>query len=121
MHESPNSDGSDAAVVTVRSNEYWIASTRAPCFSCARFATVLGLLFPAGGAISRPADGSPHPLPVSDEIRYFQLIYVRQISAPALADIVQFHADYDVRLGCRYVMNHCERCGASFSDAKLFE
>ena len=121
MHKSPRSDGSDAAVVTVRSNEYWIASTRAPCFSCARFATVLGLFFPAGSAISRPGEGSPHPLPVSDEIRYFQLIYVRQISAPTLADIVQFHADYDVRLGCRYVINHCERCGASFKRCQVVQ
>ena len=108
-------------MVTVRSNEYWIASTRAPCFSCARFATVLGLLFPAGSAICPGGEGSPRPLPVSDEIRYFQLIYVQQISAPTLADIVQLHADYDLLLGCRYVMNHCGGCGARFSDSKLFE
>jgi hypothetical protein len=115
----PAGSADNAAVVTVRSNEYWIASTQAPCFSCARFATVLGLLFPAGSAVSR--HGSPHPPPASDEIRYFQLIYVQQISAPALADVVQLHADDDPRLGCRYVMNHCARCGARFSDAKLFE
>jgi hypothetical protein len=112
MHES---------MVTVRSNEYWIASTRAPCFSCARFATVLGLLFPASSAICRGGDGSPLPLPASDEIRYFQLVYVQQISAPTLADIVQLHADDDPLLGCRYVMNHCGGCGARFSDSKLFE
>jgi hypothetical protein len=121
MHESIGSVGDDAAVVTVRSNEYWIASTQAPCFSCARFATVLGLLFPAGSTICRGGEGSPRAVPASDEIRYFQLIYVQQISAPTLVDIVQLHADYDVRRGCRYVMNHCERCGAGFSDAKLFD
>jgi hypothetical protein len=121
MHEGTRPDGSGAAVVTVRSNEYWIASTRAPCFSCARFATVLGLLFPEDSAISRHGEGSLRPLPASDEIRYFQLIYVQQISAPTLADIVQLHADDDPRLGFRYVMNHCARCGARFSDSKLFE
>jgi hypothetical protein len=120
MHESAGSVD-NAAVVTVRSNEYWIASTQAPCFSCARFATVLGLLFPANSAISWHREGSSHRQSASDEIRYFQLIYVQQISTPTLADIVQLHADYDVRVGCRYVMNHCERCGASFSDSKLFE
>ena len=57
MHELTRSGSGDAPVVTVRSNEYWIASTQAPCFSCARFATVLGLLFPAGSAIS--AHGEP--------------------------------------------------------------
>jgi hypothetical protein len=112
MHES---------TVTVRSNEYWIASTQGPCFSCARFATVLGLLFPAGSAISRHGEGSPPRVAASVEVRYFQLIYVRQISAPTLADIVQLHADDDLQFGCRYVMNHCERCGAGFSDSKLFD
>jgi hypothetical protein len=122
MHESIRSIGNDAAMVTVRSDEYWIASTQAPCFSCARFATVLGLLFPASSTICRGGEGPRRPVPAaSDEIRYFQLIYVRQISAPILADIVPLHADYDVRHGCRYVMNHCERCGAGFSDAKLFD
>jgi hypothetical protein len=121
MHESSRSVGNDAAVVTVRSDEYCIASSQAPCFSCARFATVLGLLFPASSTTCRGGEGPPRAVPVSDEIRYFQLIYVRQISAPTLADVVQLHADYDVRLGGRYVMNHCERCGASFSDSKLFE
>ena len=121
MHEVAGSTDDDAAVVTVRSNEYWIASTQAPCLSCARFATVLGLLFPAGSAISRHGEGAPHHLSAPDEIGYFQLIYIQQISAPTLADIVQLHADYDVRRGCRYVMNHCQRCGASFSDTKLFE
>jgi hypothetical protein len=105
----------------VRSNEYWIASTQAPCFSCVRFATVLGLLFPASSTIFRGGEDPPRPVPVSDEIRYFQLIYVRQISAPTLADVVQLHADYDVRRGCHYVMNHCAGCGASLSDAKLFD
>ena len=119
MHESSRSVGDNAAVVTVRSNEYWIASTQAPCFSCARFATVLGLLFPAGSAIS--GRGSSHSPPASDDTRYFQLIYVQQISAPTLADIVQLHPDDDPRLGRRYVMNHCARCGARFSDSKLFE
>jgi hypothetical protein len=112
MHES---------TVTVRSSEYWIASTQAPCFSCARFATVLGLLFPARSAITWHGDGSPRPVPALDEIRYFQLIYVLQIAAPTLTDILQLHADNDLQLGCRYVMNHCEGCGAGFSDAKLFD
>ncbi len=121
MHELTSSVGDDAVMVTVRSNEYWIASTRAPCFSCARFATVLGLLFPASSTICRGGESPRRPVPASDEVRYFQLIYVQQISAPTLADVVQLHVNYDVRRGCRYVMNHCERCGAGFSDAKLFE
>ena len=120
VHGSAGSVG-NAAVVTVRSNEYWIASTQAPCSSCARFATVLGLLFPAGSAISRHGERSAPRLPASGEIGYFQLIYVQQISTPTVADIVQLHADHDVWPGCRYVMNHCARCGASFSDARLFE
>jgi hypothetical protein len=87
---------------------------------------VLGLFFPADSAIDRHERSSPGPAP--DAIRYFQLIYVRRISAPTLEDIVRFYAediehlyeDYDVRRDDRYVMNHCCHCGARFSDHKLF-
>src|SRR6266540_20710 len=96
-HPAPDDEG----VVTVRSNEYWIASTQAPCFSCIRLATVQGLIFPAGSAIGGHEQGAPRPVLASDDIKYFQLIYVRRISAPTLADIVQFHVDYDERLDCR--------------------
>jgi hypothetical protein len=59
-----------------------------------------------------------------DEVKYFQLIFVRRISAPTLEDIVHFYAediehlyeDYDVQCDDRYVMNHCRHCGARRPD-----
>ena len=116
------------AVATVRSSVCWIARTQVPCFACVRLSDVLGLILPADSAIDRHDSGSPRPALPCDEIKYFQLIYVRRISAPTLEDIVQLYCgdiehlyeDYDLRLDRRYIMNHCDRCGARFSDAKLF-
>jgi hypothetical protein len=113
-------------MVTIRSSACWVARTRTACFSCVRLSDVLGLFFPADSAIDWSQGGGSRP--PSDGIKYFQLTFVRRISAPTLEDIVHFYAediehlyeDYDVRCGDRYVMNHCRHCGARFSDAKLF-
>ena len=48
------------------------------------------------------------------------MIHVRQVSARTLEDILQLHPDHDLRVGYRYVMNHCDRCRTTFSDSKLF-
>jgi hypothetical protein len=109
------------AVVTVRSNTCWIARTQVPCFSCLQLSNVLGLFFAADSAIDRHERGSPRRASGSDEIEYFQLIYVRRISAPTLEDTEHFYEDYDMRVDCRYVMNHCDGCRSRFSDSKLFE
>jgi hypothetical protein len=117
------------AVVTVRSSTCWIARTQVPCFSCLQFSNVSGLFFAADSAIDRHERGSPHRASGSGEIEYFQLIYVRRISAPTLEDVVgiyledieHFYEDYDMRVDYRYVMNHCGGCGSRFSDSKLFQ
>ena len=103
-------------MVTVRSKQFWIASTQVRCFSCIGLTTALGLVFPSDSTIDRPEQG----VPAADEVKYFQLIYVRQVSARTLEDIVQLHPDHDLRLGFRYVVNHCDRCRTTFSDSKLF-
>ena len=116
-------------IVSVRSSACWIGRTQAPCFSCVQFSNVVGLFFPADSAIGRGERESLRPVSASDEIKYFQLIFVQRIHAPTLEDVLHFYCediehlyeDYDVRLDDRYVMNHCHHCGARFSDSKLFE
>ena len=111
MHESTGSVGS-AAVVTVRSNEYWIASTRAPCFRAHGLPPCWDCSFRQAARSAGMARA--HHIPAgSDEIRYFQLIYVQQISAPTLADIVQLHADDDraARMPLRDESLRALRCG----------
>jgi hypothetical protein len=78
------------AMVTIRSSMCWIARTQVPCFSCMRLSHVLGLFFPADSANGWREGDSPLPMPASDESKYFQLIYVRRIWAPALEHIVHF-------------------------------
>jgi len=116
----------DETMVTIRSGACWVGRTRTVCFSCVRLSDVLGLFCPADDAIDRSQGGGPRPR--SDLRKYFQLTFVRRISAPTLEDIVHFYAediehlyeDDDVRCGDRYVMNHCRHCGARFSDGELF-
>ena len=116
------------AVVTVRSSTCWIARTQVPCFSCLQLSNVSALFFAADSAIDWHERGSPRRASGSDEIEYFQLIYIRRLSAPTLEDIVgiyledieHFYEDYDMRVDCRYVMNHCGGCRSRFSDSKLF-
>jgi hypothetical protein len=89
----------------------------------------VGLLFPPDSAIDRHERESLRPVSASDEIKFFQLIYVRRIHAPTLEDVIHFYCgdiehfyeNYDVRIDGRYVMNHCHHCGARFSDSRLFE
>ena len=50
--------GNDA-VVTVRSNQFWIASTQVRCFSCIGLTAVLGLVFPADSAIEGTSKACP--------------------------------------------------------------
>jgi hypothetical protein len=116
----------DETMVTIRSSACWVGRTRTACFSCGWLSDVLGLFCPADSAIDWSQSGGSRP-PL-DEVKYFQLIFVRRISAPTLEDIVHFYAediehlyeDYDVQCDDRYVMNHCRHCGARFGDAKLF-
>jgi len=118
--------GTRDAMVTIRSSACWVGRARTVCFSCVRLSDVLGLFCPADGAIDwSRSGGSRTP---SDASKYFQLTFVRRISAPTLEDIVHFYAediehlyeDHDARCGDRYVMNHCRHCGARFSDVQLF-
>jgi hypothetical protein len=119
----------DDTMMTVRSSACWVGRARTVCLACVRLTDVLGLFCPADSAIDWSQSGrsrSDGSRPPSNA--YFQLIFVRRVSAPTLEDIVHFYAediehlyeDYDVRCDDRYVMNHCRHCGARFSDVALF-
>jgi hypothetical protein len=109
------------AVVTVLTDACWIASTRVLCYQCLQFRNVTGLIFPAVGSTAVDAERCRHSPLSPDAAKLFWLIYVRQLSAPTSGAITHFYEDHDMRVDRRYLMNHCERCHARFSDFKLFE
>jgi hypothetical protein len=115
-------------LATVHSTPCWIGRTQVCCPSCTRHSGILGLFFPADRMSCWFGSDVPHSTRASGEIKYAQLAFARRICAPTLEDMLRFYSvdinhfyeDHDPRVGCRYVMNHCERCGARFSDSKLF-
>jgi hypothetical protein len=119
-HSRPRDRIDVDALVTVRADACWIASTRVLCYQCLQFRNVTGLIFPAVGSIATHAECRGHP-PAPATAELFWLIYVRQLSAPTSGAITHLYEDHDMRVDRRYLMNHCERCHARFSDFKLFE
>jgi hypothetical protein len=116
---APAADDNDV-VTTVRSDTWWTVSTQVPCLSCRQVASVTGLIFPADAVIDRRDRSGPNAAPASGAAKHVQLIYVERLSAPAVDDIGQLYEDHDIRVGGRYLMNHCDCCRAKFSDLKLF-
>jgi hypothetical protein len=113
---------SSDALTTLRSNQCWIASTQVLCFSCAQFCNVQRFIFATAtaiGGLGPGLEGGPDLAAPSRKIENLGLIYAQCIGMPTLADARHYYSDYDPRLDLRYMMNHCERCGARFSDAKL--
>jgi hypothetical protein len=106
------------AVATFRSNQCWIASTLTLCFSCAQLCPVQRLIFATADAIGG-LGGEPEPVVPSRELRNFALIYARCIGMPTPSHIQHYCTGYDPLLDCHYIMNHCRRCSARFSDSKL--
>ena len=114
----------DEAVVTVHASEFWIASARTVCFSCAGLSSVLGLAFAPTRIVDWDARiPPPPPVLVSGPPSHFWLIYTTQINTHVLrdrCDIRDLYEDYDPGVDRRYLMNHCSRCRARFGDGKLF-